>query len=66
MEFKKEQAVETEQYFTDFWELVMGFCVCVCVWDRNKGVSTRKYHNFYLFLILKSHWINVEVAITVN
>lgn len=31
MEFKKEQAVETEQYFTDFWELVMGFCVCVCV-----------------------------------
>lgn len=37
MEFKKEQAVETEQYFTDFWELVMGFCVCVCVRQKQRS-----------------------------
>jgi len=39
MEFKKEQAVETEQYFTDFWELVMGFCVCVCVCETETKES---------------------------
>lgn len=38
MEFKKEQAVETEQYFTDFWELVMGFCVCVCETETKESV----------------------------